>query len=124
MGTISVSGTIRVNDGSATVFTKTFSAAVTVSQFITRDIILANGVSDVIVSVAEMSNPGFMMLLGGTSALRVNFGNHASADSAASLGFEFNNLYAQIGSGTSGSINLHIANSSGDSSVVTLVQGQ
>lgn len=124
MATIVVSGTARINDGTANVFTKNFSNTITVSQFMTRDIIFEDGFSDVIVSIAEFSSPSVMLAMNiGQSALRVNFAGHASADSAASLGFEFAGLYFVTGSGISGSIATHWANSSGDSAVATLVLG-
>jgi hypothetical protein len=116
-----VSGTVRITNTS-TVYTRTFSAAVTVSNWTANDYTIANGLSDFIVSVAHVSNAGFLMLMA-TSTMRVNFGGHASADSAASLGFEFRDLYARVGSGISGDINLHFSNSSGDSAVVTVVHG-
>jgi hypothetical protein len=122
MATISVSGTVRITNTS-TIFTRTFSAGYTASTFVARDIVLLNGVSDSVVSLAEFSNPVFVMLMGGTSLVRVNFGDHASADSAASLGFQFNDLWTWIGSGQSGPIDLHLANSSGDSATLTLIAG-
>jgi hypothetical protein len=116
-----VSGTVRVTNTS-TVITRTFSAAVTVSNWNVQDYTITNGLSDFIVSLPNVSNPGFLLMMA-TSTVRVNFGGHASADSAASLGFEFKDLYARVGSGISGDINLHFSNSSGDSAVVTVIQG-
>lgn len=121
MSSAVVSGTIRVSNNN-NVFTNAFSAIVTVSQWQTQQIILANGISDFIVSIATQSNPGFLMLMA-TSLVRVNFGEHASADSAASLGYTFKDMFAQIGSGQSGPLNIHLANSSGDSATVTLITG-
>lgn len=117
-----VSGTVRITNTS-TVMTRTFSANVTVSNWHAQDYTLTNGLSDFIISIAHQSSPGFLMLMA-TSTVRVNFGNHASADSAASLGFEFKDLFARVGSGISGDLNLHFANSSGDSAVITVIQGR
>jgi hypothetical protein len=116
-----VSGTIRITNTS-TVYTRTFSAAITTSNWNAQDYIIANGLSDFIVSLALQSNPGFLMCMA-TSTVRINFGGHASADSAASLGYEFKDLYARVGSGISGDVNLHFSNSSGDSATVTVVHG-
>lgn len=121
MATNIVSGAVRITNTS-TVYTRTFSAAVTTSNFNVQDYVIANGVSNFIVSLAAQSSPGFLMMMA-TSTVRANFGGHASADSAASLGFEFKDLYARIGSGISGDINIHLANSSGDSATVTIIQG-
>lgn len=117
-----VSGTMRITDVS-TIITRTFSASVTVSNWNVQDYTLANGLSDFILSIlTPVSNPGFLMMMA-TSTIRVNFGGHASADSAASLGWEFKDLFARIGSSTSGDENIHFSNSSGDSAVVTVIQG-
>lgn len=116
-----VSGTVRVTNTS-NVYQRTFSAAVTTSNWNIQDYNMPNGLSDFIVSLDVQSSPGFLMLMA-TSTVRVNFGGHASADSAASLGQEFRDLYARVGSGISGDVNLHFSNSSGDSAVITVVHG-
>jgi hypothetical protein len=122
MATVSISGVIRINDGTANVFTKNFFNSVVISQFVTRDIVFEDGFSDVILSLAEMSSPSvFMAVNNATSALRVNFANHASADSAASLGYEFTGIYMVTGSNISGSLATHWSNSSGDSAVATVI---
>jgi len=116
-----VSGAVRVTDVS-TIITRTFSAAITVSNWNVQEYTLANGISDFVVSRTHVSNPGFLMLMA-TSKVRVNFGGLVSAASLASTGYEFKDLFARIGSGISGDLNLHFSNSSGDSAVITVIQG-
>jgi len=116
-----VSGAIRVTNVSQ-IITRTFSAAVTVSNWDVQEYTLDNGISDFIVSRAHLSNAGFLMLMA-TSIVRVNFGELPSAASFGSDGYQFKDLFARIGSGISGDLNLHFSNSSGDSAVITVIQG-
>ena len=116
-----VSGTVRITNAS-TVINRTFSANITVSNWNINDYTIANGLSDFIISVAHVSTANFLMMMA-TSTVRVNFGGHLSADSAASLGWEFKDLFARVGNAISGDINIHLSNSSGDNAVVTVIQG-
>jgi len=123
MASAHISGTIFIQDTSGTnVQARVVAVSVVVSQYVTQRIILANGVSNFIVSIASVSIPNVVWMTA-NSLCRVNFGNHASADSAASLGYQFKDIFAWAGSGQSGPINIHYANSSGDSAIVTLVLG-
>lgn len=133
MALISVSGTVRVLGSGLTsgqtVNTRTFSAAYVASTFMFQDFVLLNGVSDFVVSTATLSAGGFLLVLGGASLVRINPGLHiassltTSGASVASLGVTFNGIYAQVGSGASGPLAIHFANSSGDSATVTVVYG-
>jgi len=125
-----VSGTVRVVSGTDTTFTKGFSATYTASHYVIRDLVLLNGASEVVLSLAEISNPGFTLVIGGVSGVRINPGlniasliSGPSAVAFASVGIAFKDLYTQIGSGQSGPISMHFSNSSGDSATVTIVQG-
>lgn len=133
MAKMEVSGSIRIVGSGLTsgltMSTRTFSAAFTASTFMVQDIVLVNGASDVVVSIATLSQGGFLYIMGGTSVVRINPGLHiasavtTSGYSVASVGITFNGIYAQIGSGGSGPLALHFANSSGDSATITVVYG-
>lgn len=133
MAKIEVSGAYRITGSGLTsglnLGTRTFSAAFVASTFVVQDIVLLNGASDVVLSLAQLSAGGFLLLLGGTSTVRINPGLHiasaatVSGVSTASVGITFNGIYAQIASGGSGPFALHFANSSGDSATITVVWG-
>lgn len=133
MAKIEVSGAIKITGSGVTsgltMGTRTFSAAFVASTFIIQDIVLPNGTSDFVVSIATLSAGGFLYIIGGTSTVRINPGLHIASStttsgvSTASVGITFNGIYGQIGSGASGPLALHFANSSGDSATVTVVMG-
>ena len=120
MASAIMTGEIRVSN-QGNVFTKTFSAMVTVSQWYTNQVVLANGISDFVVSTIFVSNPMFIALTA-NSVCRVAFGG-TSQISSASAGMQFRDMFALIGSGiaVSGPFNIHFSNSSGDSATITMV---
>ena len=129
MASAVISGEIRVSN-QGNVFSKSFAALVTVSQWYTNQIILNNGVSNHVLSLTTLSNPIFLALTA-TSIVRVNiggkdWGSATSSLSAGSAGLQFKDLFALVGSGiaVSGPFNLQFANSSGDSAVITIIAGQ
>lgn len=117
-----VSGALRLSSTSS-VITRTFSAFVTVSTIFTDQFVLAAGVSEFVVSVPTISNPGVLVLTA-TGTCRVNFGNLPSSTSHASAGYQFTDMFAQVGSGISGALALHFANSGSDSATITVFAGQ
>lgn len=121
MPTISVSGTVRVSWGSSIVTTIPFSSLYTASVALVHSLQISNGVSDTVVSLANLSAPGFVLLTADQLA-RVNYASE-SALSAGSAGRQFHGLFAQVGSGMSGPLALHFANSSGNAASVTIIQG-
>lgn len=129
MASAAISGAIFIQDVSGTTIeSRTFAPTVAVSQYVTHKIILANGVSEFVVSLASVSIPNIIYVTA-TSLVRINPGIHiASAAgtcgvSTASAGMQFKDLFVWMGSGMSGGGSLHFANSSGDSSVITMIMG-
>jgi hypothetical protein len=122
MASAVVSGSVRITNVS-NVINPTFSALVTVSQWATHAIVLPDATDDFVFSSVHFSNPGFLLMYS-TGIVRMQQGGLPSAASYASNGMEFKDLFAQIGSGISGPINMHFANSSGNSATVTIVIGQ
>jgi len=123
MASALLSGAFRISNGGGNVFNRVLSTTTTVSTWFIQDMILANGVSDLVVSIASLSNAKVVVVIGGESALRINYTGHASYASAASAGWEFKDLWAHIGQ-TSGIQGLHFANSSGNSVTTTVIMGQ
>lgn len=121
MASAILSGAFRISN-SGNIFNKAFDATVTVSTWHIQQLVLANGVSDTIVSLAYVSIPGVIFVTA-TSLCRINYSGHASNLSAASAGWQFKDMWANMGSGMSGPTGLHFANSSGDSATVTLAVG-
>ncbi len=121
MASAVVSGAFRVSNNN-NVFNRAFSGLTSVSAWVVQDLIIANGASDVILSYAQVSVPNVVFMTA-TSIVRVNFAGHASYVSAASAGWQFKDLFVWMGSGISGPIALHFANSSGDSATVTVGVG-
>jgi len=116
------SGGVRVSSTS-NVFTKTFSATVTVSTWTIQEIVLLPNVSDFVVSIATLSN-AYAFLATATQNVRINFAGLPSSVSAGSAGYAFKDLFAIVGSSVSGVQSLRTANSSSDSATVTLFLGQ
>lgn len=127
MASAIITGEVRVSN-QGNVFTKAFSAMTTVSVWQVQQVNLAAGVSDWIVSLANQSAAQALVLMA-TSVCRVNFsgkdwGSAVSSLSAGSAGLQFRDLFAIMGSGMSGIVGLHFANSTADSYVVTVLTGQ
>ena len=122
MASALLSGALRISN-TGNVFNRALSTTTTVSTYFVQDIVLANGVSDVVVSVAQISAAKVVVVIGGASACRINYSGHASYVSAGSAGWEFKDLWAHIGQ-ASGVLGVHFANSSGDSATVTLIMAQ
>ena len=121
-----LSGAFRISNVNV-VFNRAFSGIVTVSTWLTQEILLANGVSDTVFSFAQLQIPGVIMLIGATSICRVNFTGTVgggSSVSAASAGMQFKDFWGVMGSGIAGVSGIHLANSSGDSALLTLVMAQ
>jgi hypothetical protein len=122
MAVIVTTHTVNVQDVAGTnIETRSMPISVTVSQYQVHRIILANGVSEFVVSQVNLSNPG-VILITATSLCRVNWSS-VSSTGLASAGQNFKDLFAIAGSGISAFTGLHFANSSGDSAVVTLIIG-
>ncbi len=117
-----LSGAFRISNV-GNVFNRTISGTVAVSTWLAQDILLAHGVSELVLSLTTLSAPGVVMLINATSICRVNYSGHASYVSAASAGWQFKDFWGQMGSGISGPTGIHLANSSGDSALVTLIVG-
>jgi hypothetical protein len=118
MASAILSGAFRVSN-SGNIFNRAFDTTVTVSTWQIQQLVIANGVSDTIVSLAYISIPN-MIFVTATSLCRINYSGHASNLSAASAGWNFKDMWAHMGSGMSGPTGLHFANSSGDSATITL----
>jgi len=122
MAVIVTTHTVNVQDVAGTnIETRALPISVTVSQYQVHRIILANGVSEFVVSQVNLSNPG-VILLTATSLCRVNWSN-ISSTGLASAGHQFKDLFCIAGSGISAMTGLHLANSSGDSAILMLVIG-
>ena len=129
MASAAISGAIYIQDTSGTnIENRTFAPTIAVSQYVTHKIILINGVSEFVVSLASISIPGVIYVTA-NSLIRINPGIHIASVagtcgvSTASTGMQFKDLFVWAGSGMSGGGSLHFANSSGDSAVVTLIMG-
>jgi hypothetical protein len=123
MASAFVSGTLKIS-GTSNLVTRTFSAFTTVSQFAHQEIVINSGLSNFIVSLANVSNPNFLWITA-TAVVRVN-ANPALDSQRGSAGQEFSDLYAVVGnnaSAVSGSPALHFSNSSGDSATITIYHG-
>lgn len=103
------------------------SVTITVSAYQVTRLTIANGVSDFVYSVAQLSSPSVIILASATSVCRVNWSNPsvsgACAFSAGSNGVPFKDLFVIAGSGAAMPSSLHFANSSGDSATFTLIVG-
>ena len=110
MPSITVSGIVRVSWGSSIYTQYPFSSLYTASVVVVHSLQLSTVESNTIVSLANVSNPGFVVLVS-DGLVRVNYGNEPSAVSAGSAGRQFHGLFAQVGSGMSGPPALHFANS-------------
>ena len=118
-----ISGGARISAGVSTFAVSPFSGSFSLSSFFVDQFILAAGVSEFVVSVQTVSNPSFVVLKA-TEVVRVNFGNLPSSTSHASAGFQFADIFAQVGCGISGPLALHFANSGSNSATITVMLGQ
>jgi hypothetical protein len=96
--------------------------SLTVSHYSLQRLVLADGVSDVIVSLAALSSPSTIVLTA-TSLCRVNWPVASAMTSHGSAGLLFKDLFALVGSGAGLPSALHLCNSSGDSCIVTVLLG-
>jgi len=122
MASALLSGAFRISN-TGNVFNRVVSTTTTVSTWFIQDIILANGVSDVVISIAQLSLANTIVVFGGASICRINYSGHASYVSSGSAGWQFKDFWAHIGSGISGPTGIHMANSSGDSALITVIIG-
>lgn len=125
MGTLTVSGTVKIADDSGQVYTKNFTNTITISQYQARTIILDDADEDVEVSAPTFSAPtATLMLTDAGSIVRANF-TGGPLNSESSEGFEFAGFLMNIGSGISGlGDGVLMANSSGDSATITIIMTQ
>ncbi|HXH10781.1 MAG TPA: hypothetical protein VNP04_13595 [Alphaproteobacteria bacterium] len=128
MATMDLTLQARVSAGNAgPVQTNAASASITVSAYQVTRLTIANGVSDFIYSVAQLSAPSVIILVSATSVCRVNWTNAsvsaACAYSAGSAGVPFKDLFVIAGSGAAMPSALHFSNSSGDSATFTVIVG-
>lgn len=123
MASALLSGAFRISNA-GNVFNRALSTTTTVSTWLIQDVVLTNGISDFVISLAAISAPNTIVVIGGASICRINFSGHASYVSSGSAGWQFKDFFAMIGSGISGPTGLHFANSSGDSATVTVMIGQ
>ena len=129
MASAAISGAIYIQDTSGTnIESRTFAPTTAVSTYITHKIILANGVSEFVFSVTNISIPNVIYVTA-NSLVRINpgltiaSGLTTSGVSLASVGMQFKDLFVWMGSGMSGGQALHFANSSGDSAAITVIMG-
>ena len=115
------SGVMRISGPVSTFTTFPFSAMFTASVYQVHQFQIANGVSDFILSLANLSNPGLVIAFA-DQVVRLNYGGESSA-SGGSAGRNFKDLWAQVGSGISGPLSFHFANSSGNAASVTVIHG-
>ena len=110
---------VVVISSTVTRYTDTFMVSVTGSAVEAFQVALPAGISQYVLSFAAASNYKFLYMKA-TGLVRVNFIGVASMVSAASAGWQFQDIFAQAGSGmTSGFSALAFANSSADSATVT-----
>ena len=121
MASAILSGAFRISN-QGNIFNKAFDATTTVSVWQIQQLVLANGVSDIIVSNALISAPNVIFATA-TSLCRINYSGHISYVSGASAGWQFKDAWIHMGSGIASVVGFHFANSSGDSAVVTLAIG-
>ena len=121
MASATISGAFRISN-QGNIFNKAFDATVTVSQWHVQQLVLANGVSEVVISNTQLSLANTIFVTA-TSICRINYSGHASYVSAASAGWQFKDIWAHMGSGISGPTGLHFANSSGDSAIISMAIG-
>lgn len=115
-----LSGGWRISSTSG-LWTQAFSNSVSCSTVMIQDIVLLPTMSDFIVSFPTLSNCQVFGLQA-NAIVRFNWSGHASYVSAASAGFQCTQV-ALAGSGISGVIGLHLANSGADSATVRLILG-
>ena len=122
MASALLSGAFRISN-TGNVFNRVLSTTTTISTWLIQDMVLANGVSDIVISNTLLSSPNTNIVFGGASLCRINYSGHASYVSSGSAGWQFKDFWAHIGSGMSVITGVHFANSSGDSCTVTLILG-
>src|ERR1041385_641674 len=100
--TVQMIGGWRVSSTQSNFIAKAFSNLVTASTFVYQDVVLQPGVSEFLLSFAQLSMPQAIFMMA-TEQVRVNFAGQASSFSAASAGIvTFNGLYAAMN--TSGAL--------------------
>lgn len=118
MAIIVISHTITLQEPSGTILdSRDLTVSLTVSQVAVQRLNLAHGVSEFVLSLPNLSNPS-VLYLAATSLCRVHWSG-TSSTGLASAGQQFKDLFVLVGSGMSGMTGVHVANSSGDSAVVT-----
>ena len=121
MASAILSGAFRISN-QGNIFNKAFDATVTVSTWQIQQLVLANGVSEIVVSNALVSAPSVIFATA-TSLCRINYSGHVSYVSAASAGWLFKDAWIHLGSGITSITGIHFSNSSGDSATITLAIG-
>ena len=99
------------------------SNTISSTKFVAMNWNLSAGLSNFIVSINIMSNP-HVILLQADGLVRVNFGNLPSATSHASAGFQFQDLFAIVGSDISSFPAFHFANSTASARNVNFFMAQ
>ena len=122
MASVVASGMIRISGPVSTFTAIPFSGLFTASVYQIHTLQLTNGISDFILSLGTFSNPGAVIAIA-DQIVRINYGNEPSAVSHGSAGRQFKDLWAQMGSGISGPLALHFANSSGQTASIVVIQG-
>ena len=121
MASAILSGAFRISN-QGNIFNKAFDATVTISVWQVQQLVLANGVSEIVISNALISAPNIIFATA-TSLCRINYSGHVSYVSAASAGWQFKDMWAHMGSGILSITGVHFANSSGDSAIITMAIG-
>ena len=121
MASALLSGAFRISN-QGNIFNKAFDITTTISTWHVQQVVLANGTSEFVLSFTHLSAPNTVFVTA-NSLCRINYAGHASYVSAASAGWQFKDLWAHVGSGMSGPIGIHLANSSGDSAIITVAVG-
>lgn len=115
------SGLMRISGPVSTFTAFPFSAMFTASVYQVHQLQLADGVSDFVLSLANLSKPGIVMAFA-DQIVRINYGGEAGV-SGGSAGRHFKDLWAQAGSGMSGPLSLHFANSAGTAASIIVIHG-
>ena len=125
MGTILVSGSVRITDDTGVVYTKLFSNTISISSFDVQTVVIADAAEDYEVSHPGFSSPTCTIILTDVGSVgRVNF-TGGPLNSESSEGYEFANFIMNMGSGISGlGDGMLLANSSGDSATLTIIRTQ